>query len=73
MYYSNSVRIISRQQSMRRTRRIGSEKHPYIRYIDMVTEGSIEVTQHSTMQRGLSVVSYVLDELKRGISVRNLL
>lgn len=41
-YFSNEYSVISRQQSERRTRRIGSEKHKSIHYTDIMTRGSVE-------------------------------
>lgn len=73
MYFSNSQRVVSRQQSERRIRRRGSETHDHILYVDYITEGTCEVGIHRDLKRGVSYAKSVTDALKRGASIREAL
>lgn len=67
VYFSNSLRVVSRQQSEGRTRRKGSEGHETIDYYDIVTAGSIE----AEMLKSLRSDEEFADKLARGIMAKN--
>jgi hypothetical protein len=71
-YFSNSFKVVSKQQSQARTRRIGSEVHEHILSYDWVTEKSMEVKQLYGVRSAMSYASWVMDQLKRGVPVREL-
>ena len=73
IYYSNSTKVVSRQQSERRNRRIGSEIHRSITYYDLLTEGTIDKHVLSCVKRHMSLATTILNELKQGRKIRNLL
>lgn len=65
-YYSNSLKVVSRQQSMRRNRRKGSEMHKRITYYDLVTEKSVDVKIARNISRSMSIAHYIVHGLKEG-------
>lgn len=69
-YFSNSFKVVSKQQSMARTRRIGSEVHERITYYDWISEGTMEVKQLYGVRQMMSFAKWVMDQLRRGIPVR---
>jgi SNF2 family DNA or RNA helicase len=73
MYSSNSLKVVSRQQSMRRNRRKGSEIHDYITYYDLVTEGSVDVGQCKSIKGDMDFAKSILDAVRRGQSLRGAL
>lgn len=73
VYYSNSWRVRSREQSERRIRRRGSEGHDHCLYVDMVTEGTIDVKIHQALKRGKDAVQGILAALKGGRGIRRAL
>jgi SNF2 family DNA or RNA helicase len=73
IYFSNSFKVVSRQQSMRRTRRKGSENHKIITYYDLVTEGSIDLEVLKSVQSSMDLAQSVLNKLKQGASLREVL
>lgn len=73
IYYGNSMKVNSKQQSMRRNRRRGSEVHDRIDYYELVTEGSIDVKLMGDVRSKMSVANEILDGIKSGASIRQLL
>lgn len=73
VYFSNSHKVVSRQQSMRRIRRHGSQRHKVITYWDLISEGTIDRQMLSNVQRSMSVATWILDHLKRGRSLKSIL
>ncbi len=71
IYYSNSLKVVSRQQSMRRNRRIGSEHHAAITYVDYVSEGTIDEALVKSIKSDMNFAQSILNKVKRGISLRN--
>lgn len=74
IYYSNSTRVVSRLQSERRIRRIGSEKHQSITYYDLITEGSPDGKIHTSLKNNQDIAKTVLSAIKlnRGQALINL-
>lgn len=70
VYFSNSFRVVSRQQSLRRIRRRGSERHSSITYYDLVTEGTIDEPLLRGVERSMSLATTILTALKKGQSLR---
>jgi len=70
IYFSNSFKVASRQQSEARIRRRGSEKHKAITYVDLVCEGSIDEHILKSLQAHRNIANYILSRLreKRRIS-----
>jgi len=73
IYFSNSHKVVSRQQSMRRIRRRGSEIHRQITYWDLVTEGSVDLMILKTVKQSMSVAHTILTQLKKGVTLREIL
>lgn len=73
IYFSNSLRVVSRQQSERRVRRIGSEHHSLITYYDLVTEGTYDLELVTGLQNKISVASSILERLRQGASIHTIL
>jgi SNF2 family DNA or RNA helicase len=73
IYYSNSLKVVSRQQSMRRNRRKGSEIHKQITYYDLVTEDTVDVKIARNIDKSMSIAHYVVHGLKKGKSLRELI
>lgn len=73
VYFSNSQKLVSRQQSMRRTRRYGSEKHSHCLYIDLVSEDTIDMKLLLSLQRKMSLADEIHKELKKGRALRDTL
>lgn len=73
IYYSNSDRVVSRQQSERRIRRIGSERHKAITYYDLLTEGSLDVKIYNAVHEKKKLAQSILDGIKKGQTIRELL
>lgn len=63
-YLSNSYRVISREQSERRTRRIGSEHHDTCTYIDYISEGSLDLYQLEALREKTDVVRFITNRLR---------
>ena len=64
VYFSNSDKVEAREQSERRTRRKGSERHDHITYVDMVTERSLENARLRSLMAKRDFGQSVLDALK---------
>jgi len=73
LYFSNSYKSISRTQSEGRTRRIGSEHHKCILYVDLLTEGTIDVPIHHDVQQHIATAQWIVSQLRKGVSLRNLI
>jgi hypothetical protein len=73
IYHSNSHRVVSRQQSMRRTRRIGSQHHESILYIDHLAESTVDVAVYRAVTRGVNVAHQVTFALQDGKTLRSAL
>lgn len=72
-YLSNSRRVVSRQQSMRRIRRVGSENHGSITYVDLITENTIDHHILKCINGSLDVATYIMTEVKNGYRIRDVL
>lgn len=66
IYYSHSDRVMSRLQSERRIRRIGSEKHRSITYYDLVTEGSPDLKSLESVRQKTDLADFILKQLRLG-------
>lgn len=64
VYYSNSRKVVSRDQSMARTRRRGSEVHDSITYYDLVTEGGSDLALIDAVNQKMDIASVILTEIK---------
>ena len=64
VYYSNSYRVVSRQQSEGRIRRKGSERHQVITYWDLVTEGTVDESMLKSLQRNISLANFITEGLR---------
>lgn len=73
LYFSNSRKVVSRQQSMRRTRRIGSEHHKEILYYDLVTEKSVDIRILGSINRKMDVAHEIVKSLKDKRPIREVL
>jgi SNF2 family DNA or RNA helicase len=72
VYFSNSHKIVSRQQSMRRTRRKGSERHAEICYYDLVVEGTVDETILSAIKQKMSLAKLIVHGLRDGRSLASM-
>lgn len=70
VYFSNSTKVVSRQQSELRTRRIGSEHHNQITYWDLISEGAIDGAILGNVKSSMDTAQYILDQLKNGVPLR---
>lgn len=66
VYYSNSFKVVSRQQSERRNRRIGSEHHDRITYWDLLSEGTVDKRVLRGVRYSMDIAAGILEELKQG-------
>lgn len=73
IYFSNSFRVVSRQQSMRRIRRRGSDIHNSITYYDLVSENSVDLPLLQSLGKSMSLATMILQQLKRGVPIRKLM
>ena len=73
IYYSNSSKVVSRQQSMRRIRRKGSEHHSSITYWDLITEGTVDRHILKSIHKKADLAQYILNKLKKNAPIRTLL
>lgn len=73
VYFSNSFKVASRQQSERRTRRKGSEIHTRIDYWDLVTEGSVDKHILRGVRTRMDIATAMLAELRKGKSPSEIL
>lgn len=60
-YYSRSLKLTHRLQSIDRTHRKGSEIHQSIRYIDMVVPGTVDARVYSMLQKYKDVADQIMD------------
>lgn len=60
-YYSRSLKLAHRLQSIDRTHRKGSEIHKSIRYIDMVVPGTVDARVYSMLQKYKDVADQIMD------------
>jgi SNF2 family DNA or RNA helicase len=72
IYLSNSTKVVSRQQSMRRIRRMGSEVHRVITYWDFITEGTLDAHILKTVKGKMSFDQSILDGIRHGVPIRKL-
>ena len=70
VYFTNSRKVVSRQQADRRIRRRGSEHHKVITYWDLVCEGTIDEKIVRGVKTKVDIASEILRSLKSGKSVR---
>lgn len=75
VYFSNSHRVVSRLQSLRRIRRKGTEQfgHDVITYWDLVTERTVDESIIKSVGASMSLASMILNSLKQGFTVRQAL
>jgi hypothetical protein len=73
MYWSNSFKVVSRQQSERRNRRIGSEGHDIITYWDLLSEGTVDKRILRGVRSSMDVATGILQEIKAGKKLRTVL
>jgi len=73
VYFSNSHKVVSRQQSMRRIRRRGSEIHKQITYWDLITEETPDLMILRSIQKSMSVAQNILTQLRKGVPLRQVL
>jgi len=73
VYFSNSSRVVSRQQSELRIRRKGSEGHKSITYWDFVSEDSIDVTILEALRQNISLADYITARINMGDSLSRIL
>jgi len=73
VYYSNSFKVVSRQQSEPRIRRPGSERHKIITYWDLISENSIDEHILKSLQQNISVADYILSKIREGQQISQVL
>lgn len=72
VYFSNSYRVVSKDQSMRRIRRIGSERHDLVTYWELISEGTVDEKIIHSVSNAMSYASSILRALKNGKPLRSL-
>jgi len=73
VYMSNSFKIVSRQQSERRIRRYGSERHDNITYYDIVAEKTVDFPILKSIKKGMNIAQDILNQIKLGTSIKKLI
>ncbi len=73
IYYSNSFKVVSRQQSEARIRRRGSEAHKIITYWDLISENSIDEHILKSLRSHISLANYILSKIREGGSISRIL
>lgn len=73
IYFSNSHKVVSRQQSMRRIRRRGSEIHNQITYWDLIAEDSVDLPILKAIQKSMSLAVTILNHLRKGEALKKVL
>lgn len=73
VYYSNSFKVVSRQQSMRRIRREGSQIHRHITYWDLISENSVDEHILKSLHSSMSLADYILSKLREGVPISRIL
>lgn len=68
VYFSNSRRLVSRDQSRRRTRRKGSHIHKVCRYWDLVTKGSVDEGVLRALMSNQDYSRQILESIRGGIN-----
>jgi superfamily II DNA or RNA helicase len=64
IYFSNSRKLIDRIQSEGRTRRIGSERHDSVTYIDLVTEDTVDHAIYKALRRKENVAEILTEKIR---------
>lgn len=72
IYFSNSPRVLSRKQSEGRLKGKRSV-HKHVTYYDLVTDGTADWETLRNLQNGVSLSDYVLQELRNGQQLSNIL
>lgn len=72
VYHSNSWRVLSKIQSLGRTRRKGSEIHDYLQNYELMTEGTIDVTSYIAATKGMGAAKYIMEMSQLGYPIRKL-
>lgn len=73
VYFSNSTKVEAKEQSMRRNRRKGSEMlHDFIRTIELVTEGTVDLNIIQCLNDNIDIAQYVLQKAKLGLRLREI-
>jgi len=65
IYYSNSFKVLSKTQSKKRIRRMGSGRHKHITYCELVTEKSIDLHILKCLKSNIDIASYILTKIKQ--------
>ena len=65
-YISNSRKWLARQQSERRTWRRGSERHEYILYVDLISEGTLDGYIRRQLHKHRDAAASLLRDLRTG-------
>jgi SNF2 family DNA or RNA helicase len=73
IWYSNSLKVNSKMQSQRRTRRRGSEIHQQIHHVDICTEGTLDLPLAKSIRRAMNLAHEILSACREGISPRQFL
>jgi len=73
VYFSNSFKVVSRQQSMRRIRRRGSERHKRITYYDLITEKSVDRHVLQSINNNMGFASMILSKIRQSKNVSGFL
>ena len=63
-YYSRSLKLIHRLQSIDRTHRKGSERHRSIRYIDLIVPGTVDARVYTMLKKCKDVADMIIDGRK---------
>lgn len=73
LYYSNSTKVDSRLQNLRRIRRKGSEKHRVITYVDLCTDDSIDLKIYQALKNNIDIANYILNKVRGGQNISQIL
>lgn len=65
LWFSNSFRVVSKVQAQKRIRRRGSDRHEFITYYDLVTEGSIDEHILNSLNKNMSVAESILKQIRQ--------
>jgi hypothetical protein len=70
IWYSNSLKVVSKQQSSRRNRRRGSEIHDRIHHVNICTEGTVDFPLAKSIKAAMNLAHDIMDACRAGESVR---
>jgi SNF2 family DNA or RNA helicase len=72
-WYSNSLKVVSKEQSRRRNRRRGSEIHRRIHHITICTEGTLDFRLAKSISAAMNLAHEILSACRAGESPRKFL